>query len=98
MNNVYSLLGIVKKAGKIASGEANTEAAIKNGRSHLVLIASDSSSNTQKKFINLCKYYNIEYRIFGEMELIGNKIGKARIAVIAILDVKLAKAVKDRFA
>ncbi|HHU69387.1 MAG TPA: 50S ribosomal protein L7ae [Thermoanaerobacterales bacterium] len=98
MNSIYFLLGITKKAGKIASGEVKTEAAIKNGKCHLVLIASDSSLNTQKKFINLCKHYNIGYQIFGEMERIGKGIGKGKTAVAAILDRNLAKMIEEKLA
>ncbi|MDI3540490.1 putative ribosomal protein YlxQ [Koleobacter methoxysyntrophicus] len=93
MKNIYSLLGISQKAGKVVSGETKTEWAVRRGKVNLVIIAADSSENTIKKFITLCQNYNVEYRVFGEKDKIGHSIGKNRRAVIAISDPNLTKVI-----
>ena len=45
-----NLLGLAEKAGKLASGEFQTETAVKKGRAYLAVIAEDASENTRKKF------------------------------------------------
>lgn len=52
-DNVLSLMGIAKKAGKIVSGEFQTEQAVKSGRACLVVLSAEASDNTKKKFLNM---------------------------------------------
>ena len=49
-NRALSMLGIATKAGKTVTGEFSTEKAVKEGRACLVVVASDASNNTKKKF------------------------------------------------
>ena len=58
-DNVLSLLGIARKAGKVASGEFQTEQAVKSGRARLVLLSTEASDNTKKKFLNMCDFYKV---------------------------------------
>ena len=50
---LLSYLGLAKRAGKVASGEFQTEEAIRKGKAELVLVAGDASDNTKKKFRNM---------------------------------------------
>ena len=52
-DSVLSLIGIAKKAGKIAAGEFQTENAVKAGKASLVIISEEASENTKKKFRNM---------------------------------------------
>ena len=45
-NSVLPLIGIAKKAGKIAAGEFQTENAVKSGKASLVIISGEASDNT----------------------------------------------------
>lgn len=56
-DNVLSMLGIAAKAGRVASGEYQTENMVKSGKSHLVIVAEDASDNTKKTFRNKCEFY-----------------------------------------
>ena len=48
-----SYLGLAKKAGKVRSGEFQTEEAVKKKLACLVILAADASDNTKKKFQNI---------------------------------------------
>ena len=46
-DKVLSLLGIAARAKRIASGEFQTEHAVKSGEAYLVMVANDASENTK---------------------------------------------------
>ena len=95
MNKILNFLGLCMKAGKIISGEQGVESAIKNNKAKFVIIASDASNNTIKKFKNSSSYYNIDFFIGFSKEEISLAIGKYNIAVIAILDENFSKKIKE---
>ena len=53
MNNFLSLLGLASRARKIVTGETLIKK-IRTNAIYLVIIASDASDNTKKKFIDKC--------------------------------------------
>ena len=55
-DSVLSLISIAKKAGRIAAGEFQTETAVKSGKAYLVIVSSEASGNTEKKFRNMCSF------------------------------------------
>lgn len=83
---LQSMLSLCQKAGKMASGEFAVEKALQDGSALYVIIASDASENTKKKFENKAFYYKIENVIFGEKEKLSHSIGKFNRTVFAILD------------
>ena len=60
-DSVLWLLSLARKAGKAEVGAFLSERAIKSGRANLLLIASDCSENTKKKFKNSSEFYGIKY-------------------------------------
>ena len=58
-DKILSLIGLATKAGKTVSGEFSTEKSVKTGKGYLVLVAADASENTQKKFRNMCGFYEV---------------------------------------
>ena len=51
------MISLATKAGKTASGEFSTEKEVKTGYAELVIVATDASENTKKKFM-------IDYHIY----------------------------------
>lgn len=92
-NRIYTFLGLVKKAGKLLSGEDVCERAIISKKAALVIIAEDAADNTKKRFTDMCIYRQIDTRIFGSKELLGKHIGKEKRAVIVIQGNGFAKRV-----
>lgn len=90
-NNVYSFLGLMQKSGNIASGDDTVEIDIKKKKCKLLIISSDASENTKKKFTDMAGYREIPYVFFGTKADLGNSIGKSERAVISIRDSGFAK-------
>lgn len=92
-NKALSMLSIATKAGKTVTGEFSTEKAVKEGKAYLVVVASDASDNTKKKFNNMCDYYHVTIKLFSDKVSIGNACGKEFRASLAVIDKGLAEAV-----
>ncbi|MCR4604876.1 MAG: ribosomal L7Ae/L30e/S12e/Gadd45 family protein, partial [Eubacterium sp.] len=83
------------KSGNIASGEFQVEEAIKKYKAYLVIIASDASGGTKKKFMNSCKYYEVPVAQAYDKETLGRAIGKKERAVVAVLNEGFANKLKN---
>ena len=75
-NRVLSMIGLAQKAGKTASGEFSTEKAVKTGCAALVIVSTESSDNTKKKFRNMCEYYKVPFYLYGTKAELGAAMGK----------------------
>ncbi len=87
-----SLLGLCQKAGKLKSGEFQTEAAIKSFDAWLVIVAEDASDNTKKKFKDACAFYEIRYIEYGTKDTLAAAIGKEERSSLAVCDEGFAKS------
>lgn len=93
MNDRFlSLLGLCQKAGKLKSGEFQTETAIKSFEASLVIVATDASDNTKKKFKDSCSFYEVEYMEYGTKENLAKAIGKEERSSLAVCDEGFAKS------
>lgn len=88
----FRYLGLAAKAGRVASGEFQTETAVKKGRGKVVILAADASENTKKKFQNMCSFYKIPVFIMSDKETLGHRIGREMRTSAAITDENLAAA------
>ncbi len=95
-DSVLSLIGLAKKAGKVASGEFQTEQAVKRGKACAVIVSAEASENTKKKFRNMCTFYEVPFHVYGKKEELGAAIGCEFRASLAILDHGLAASVEKR--
>lgn len=96
-DKALNLLGLAQRSGKLASGEFQTEKAVKDGRCALVIIAADASENTKKKFQNMCAFHHVRVLVlFGKDEL-GRRIGRSERSSLAIMDDGFAKAFLKEF-
>lgn len=86
MNKIYSFLGLCARARMLVSGETAVIGAVRDGKAHLVILASDASEQTRKRFTDKCSYYGVRTVTFGTMEEIGNAIGKEHRSAVAVTD------------
>ena len=98
VNKVFGMIGMARRAGKIKSGEFQTEAAIKDGSAALVIVAADASDNTKKKFRDSCRFYEVPYAEFGDKETLGHAIGMEFRASLAVTDAGFAKGIQKNMA
>ena len=93
-DKVLSLIGLAMKAGRCTSGETMTENETKLGRARLVIVASDASENTKKKFRDMCKFYRVPICFYGDKDTLGHAMGKEFRASLAILDKGFADGIR----
>ena len=53
------------KAGKVLSGSEQVESGIKKQKAFLLILATDSSEKTLKRYIEAAEKYHLPYRIWG---------------------------------
>lgn len=87
------MVSLATKAGKTASGEFATEKAVKEGSGFLVIVATDSSENTKKKFQNMCDFYEVPIYFYGDKDTLGHAMGKEFRASLAVTDCGFAKGI-----
>ena len=97
-DKILSMLGIAAKANYIASGEYQTEHAVKGYEAFLVIVAGDASDNTKKKFRNMCDFYEVPFEIYSDKDGLGRSVGKEFRSSIAITDEGLAKSILKKLA
>ena len=90
---IWGMLGLARRAGKIAGGAFQAENAIKSGKACLVILAEDASDNTGKHFRDMCSYRNIRCLSMGDKEQLGKCAGFEMRSVLAVTDASMAEAV-----
>ncbi|MEE1085966.1 MAG: ribosomal L7Ae/L30e/S12e/Gadd45 family protein [Schaedlerella sp.] len=95
-DRILSLIGLATKAGKTVSGEFMTEREVKSGKAVLVIVAEDSSENTKKNFRNMCEFYKVPIRFYGDKDSLGHAMGKQFRASLAVLDQGFADGIRKQ--
>ena len=93
-SKVLALIGLATKAGKTVSVEFCTEREVKAGKAALVIVATDASDNTKKKFQNMCGYYHVPIYFYEDKDTLGHAMGKQFRASLAVLDEGFAKGIR----
>ncbi len=90
-NKFLTLLGLAQKSNNLVSGENTCEIYIKKNVLTLIILATDVSENTLKKFTQLCTINNTPYIIYGERNDLSAAIGKNNRAIYGIKDNNFSK-------
>ena len=96
-NKLLSMLGLCTKAGKLKSGEFQTESSVKSGDAFLVIVAKDASDNTKKKFNDMCTFYETPMIEYGLKEDLAKAIGKEIRATFAVCDEGFAGSIRKLY-
>ena len=91
MNKELSLLGLAKKAGKLAVGNEPVLEALHFGRAEILLFANDAAGNTVRRFENRRGEVTAITLPYSKEEL-GAAIGYKSCAALAICDPGFAGA------
>lgn len=92
--NPASVLGFAQAAGKLASGEAAGERALRRGRARLVLVAADAGRTTTNRIVRLAEAKGVDWLRWGDKENLGAWIGERPRAVIAVCDPHFARLLR----
>lgn len=92
-NKVLNLLGLARRGGKIILGDSNLPLLAKP-KKIFIIIASDASDNTKKKFSDKCTYYKKEYIVNFTKEELSSSLGIGNVSVIGLTDPNLIAKVQ----
>lgn len=91
----YQILGLCRRAGKLASGTWAAEDSIRKGKAKLVVVSDDASEATKERISKLCKNRRVDLVIFGNKEELGSSIGQSNRAIVAITDNRFKEMILD---
>lgn len=94
--NIYGLIGLARRAGKISFGTESSIEAIKKKKAKLVILAENCSNRTMQNFEELCKNENVLFYKIGTIEDLSKSIGQVNKAVVTINEKNFAKEIKKR--
>lgn len=92
---IATYLGFAQKARKVAGGDSAAKAAIFQGASKLLLIATDASERTAKEFQRLAEEFKIPVIVTGTKMEFGLATGQAPKSIMIVKDAGLAKAIQE---
>ncbi|MBQ9647694.1 MAG: ribosomal L7Ae/L30e/S12e/Gadd45 family protein [Oscillospiraceae bacterium] len=99
MNNVLSLLGLAKKAGRLEAGEEPVGAAARARDARLILLASDAADNTARRAKHFAEAGAcLCVTIPAAKDELGRAVGRTSCAMLAVTDVGFAEAVAKKLA
>ncbi len=87
----YGMLGLAMRAGRLIVGEEGALKQVKSGTLPLLLLATDASSNTEKRFLDKTAFYHVPLLRYGTGEELGSAVGKKIAVVLAVTDVGFAE-------
>ena len=96
-DNTLGLLGIAKKAGKTAVGEAPVDAAVRAGHAQLILTAADAAENSVRRAARFAEKGGVPWiRTPWTRDELGEAVGRTSCAMLALTDAGLAASLTRR--
>lgn len=93
-NKILGLVGLSARAGKICFGADSTEENIIKRKAKLIIIATDSSDRTKKRFTELCEKYNVPVILYSNIDGLSKSIGKQNKAIVGVKEANIAKEIE----
>ncbi len=90
----YRMLGLATRAGKVVCGEGAVHDSIRCGKAKLIIISSDASENTAKKFRNSGEYYGVPCITAEDRFVLGKAVGREFAVVMSVCDKNFADVLK----
>lgn len=97
MNKFLGLLSLSMKAGKLAIGEGRAEDAVRSEKASLIILSTDASGNTQKKFSDMGSYRNIPVIKAADRKTLGGTVGREFAVVMAVTEDGFSKRLLEMF-
>ena len=94
MDKLLNFLGLCRRAGKLTTGFDAVEETVVKGESQLVIIADDTSQNTERKLSKTCETHNVKLiKLNRSKEEISTAIGRFA-AVASVTDKGFAQNIE----
>ena len=91
-----NLLSMAQRAGKVVSGDLAVQKALTAGQARLLILATDASDDTRKKYGNLARQQKVKVVEGLTKDALGHCLGKEYRAVAALLDRGFSEALEKR--
>jgi len=99
VNNVLSLIGLAKKAGRVEAGEEPVGAAARARDARLILLAEDAADNTVRRASHFAEAGAcLLTKIPADKDALGRAVGRTSCAMLAVTDVGFAEAIAKKLA
>jgi len=99
VNNILSLIGLAKKAGRVEAGEEPVGAAARARDARLILLARDAAENTVRRAghfadAGACLLTTVP----ADKDELGKAVGRTSCAMLAVTDIGFADAIAKKLA
>lgn len=99
MNDILSLIGLAKKAGRVEAGEEPVGAAARARGARLILLAEDAADNTVRRAghfasAGACLLATVPVT----KDELGRAVGRTSCAMVALTDIGFADAIAKKLA
>ena len=99
MDNILSLIGLAKKAGRVEAGEEPVGAAARAHAARLILLAEDAADNTVRRAGHFADAGQcLLTRIPADKDALGRAVGRTSCAMLAVTDIGFAEAIAKKLA
>ena len=99
MDNILSLIGLAKKAGRVEAGEEPVGAAARARAARLILLAEDAADNTARRAGHFAVAGQcLLTRIGADKDALGRAVGRTSCAMLAVTDIGFAEAIAKKLA
>jgi len=95
---VLNLLGLAARARALAAGTESVRDAVRAGKVHRVILASDAASAQQQKLIPLLSARQVPYHIVLSRDELGQALGRNPVSAVAVLDRNMAQRLGELIA
>ena len=99
MEHILSMIGLAKKAGRLEIGEEPVGAAARAKKARVILVASDAAASSVRRAQSFAQMgATILLTIPVGKDALGNSLGRASVAMVAVTDIGFAEAVVKKLA
>jgi len=92
---IYQMLGLMKRAGALQTGNDQCMKLIRSGQAQLAIVAKDTGGNALKKYRDKCKSFNVPLIELFDKERLGAAVGKSHGAILVVTDKGFAERIRQ---
>jgi ribosomal protein L7Ae-like RNA K-turn-binding protein len=93
LESLEGLLGLARRAGKLALGTEAVDSALSQGKVHLLIIANDASQSTAGKLERRAVRNDVLFLRAGSRDEFGAMTSRNSLAFLGILDQSFARGI-----
>ncbi|MFD2670059.1 YlxQ family RNA-binding protein [Marinicrinis sediminis] len=94
-DKLQSRIGLCQRAGKLVAGDEGVLKAVRSQEAKLVIVATDASDNTRKKYRDKCNSYEVPLIEVLDRYTLGHCTGKDLRVVVAVTDEGFARIIEE---